>query len=86
MKSIDIWFKYRKMCILINIVHEYNNTYHSTIKMKSTDVNSSTHIDFAVKNSDKNPKFEAGDHVRMSNHKYFYKCLYSKLIERRFCN
>ena len=29
---------------LVNIVHEYNNTYHGTIKMKSVDVKSSTCI------------------------------------------
>ena len=31
---------------LDNIVNKYNNTYHSTIKMKPVDVKSSTYIDF----------------------------------------
>ena len=31
---------------LDNIVNKYNNTYHSTIKMKPVDVESSTYIDF----------------------------------------
>ena len=71
---------------LDNIVDEYNNTYHSTVKMKPADVNSSAYIDFSVKNNDKDPKFEVGEHVRISNHKYFYKRLYSKLVGSRFCN
>ena len=29
--------------------NEYNNAYHSTIKMKPIDVKSSTYIDFGVK-------------------------------------
>ena len=29
-----------------NIVNKYNNTYHSTTKMKPVDVMSSTYIDF----------------------------------------
>ena len=31
---------------LANIVNKYNNKYHSTIKMKPVDVNSTTYIDF----------------------------------------
>ena len=29
----------------LDIVNKYNNTYHSTIKMKPVDVKSSTYID-----------------------------------------
>ena len=31
---------------LNNIVNEYNNTYHRTIKIKPIDVNNNTYIDF----------------------------------------
>ena len=31
---------------LDDIVNEYNNTYHRTIKMKSVDVKNNTYIDF----------------------------------------
>ena len=31
---------------LADIVNKYNNTYHSTTKMKPADVKSSTYIDF----------------------------------------
>ena len=37
--------------VLDDIVDEYNNTYHRTIKMKPTDVKDNTYI-----NIDKNPK------------------------------
>ena len=33
---------------LYDIVNEYNNTYHRTIKIKPVDVKSSTYIDFDV--------------------------------------
>ena len=38
---------------LDDIVNKYNNTYHSTIKMKPVDVKLSTHIDFDKKNNKK---------------------------------
>ena len=34
---------------LSDIVNEYNNTYHSTIKMKPVDVKDNTYIDFGKK-------------------------------------
>ena len=34
---------------LHDIIDKFNNTYHSTMKMKSTDVKSSTYIDLNVK-------------------------------------
>ena len=55
--------------ILDDIVSEYNNTYHSTIKMKPIDVKSSTCIDFGIKNNDNDLKFEVGYHVRISSYK-----------------
>ena len=54
---------------LDDIVNEYNNTYHSTIKMKLPDVKSSTYIDFNVENNDKDPKFKVGDDVRILRYK-----------------
>ena len=33
-----------------DVVNKYNNTYHSTIKMKPGDVKSNTYIDFGVEN------------------------------------
>ena len=50
---------------LVNIVNEYNNTYHRTIKMKPVDVKSSTYIDHNAANNDKDFKFEVGGHIRI---------------------
>ena len=52
---------------LHDIVNEYNNIYHRTIKMKRTDVKDNTDIDSTeFHSSDKDPKFKVGDHVRIS--------------------
>ena len=54
---------------LDDIVNEYNNTYHRTIKMKPVDVKDNTYIDFKKESNDKDPKFKVGDHVRLSKYK-----------------
>ena len=41
---------------LDDVVKEYNNTYHTTIKMKPADVKDNTYIDFEKDVNDKNPK------------------------------
>ena len=43
---------------LDDIVNKYNNTYHRTNKMKLVD----------VKGNDKDPKYQVGDHVRISKY------------------
>ena len=42
---------------LDDIVKKYNNTYHTTIKMKPVDVKHNTYIDFKKEINDKDPKF-----------------------------
>ena len=42
---------------LDDIIKEYNNTYHTTIKMKPVDVKHNTYIDFKKEINDKDPKF-----------------------------
>ena len=54
---------------LDNIVNEYNNTYHRTIKMKPVDVKDNTYIDSSKEVNDKVPKLKVGDHVRISKYK-----------------
>ena len=54
---------------LNEIVGEYNNTYHRTIKMKPVDVKDDTYFDFDKEVNDKDPKFKVGDHVRISKYK-----------------
>ena len=51
---------------LDDIVNKYNNKYHKTIKMKPVDVKSSTCIDSSKEINDKDPRFKAGDIVRIS--------------------
>ena len=57
---------------LDDIVNEYNNTYHRTIKMKPVDVKDNTYIDFEKEVKKKDPKFKVGDHVRISKYKNIF--------------
>ena len=57
---------------LDDIVNKYNNTYHSTIKMKPADVKSNTYIDSRKEVKERNPKFKIGDNVRISKFKNFF--------------
>ena len=57
---------------LDDIVNEYNNTYHRTIKIKPTDVKNNTYISFGKEINDKDPKFKVGDHVRISKYKNIF--------------
>ena len=57
---------------LDDIVNEYNNTYHRTIKMKPVDVKDNTYIDFKKEVNDKDPKFKVGDHVIISKYKNIF--------------
>ena len=54
---------------LDDIVDEYNNTYHTTIKMKPIDVKNNTYINTSKKINYKDPKFKVGDRVRISKYK-----------------
>ena len=57
---------------LDNMVNKCKNTYHSTIKMKSVDVNSSTYTDFNKENKKEDLKFEVSDYVRISKYKNIF--------------
>ena len=57
---------------LDDIVGEYNDTYHRTIKMKAVYVKDNTYIDFKKEVDDKDPKFKVGDHVRISKYKNIF--------------
>ena len=57
---------------LENIVNEYNNTYHTTIKMKPVDSKDNTCINFSKEVDDKDPKFKVGGHVRISKYRNIF--------------
>ena len=51
---------------LDDIVSEYNNTHHRTIKMKPGHVKGNKYIDSKKEVNDEDPKFKVWDHVRIS--------------------
>ena len=55
--------------VLSDIVHEYNNTYHKTIKMEPIDVKSDSFAEYNEESNEKDRKFKVGDHVRISKYK-----------------
>ena len=67
-KCFDKWQQYQKMYKLEDIVNEYNNTNHTTIKKKPVDVKDNTYIDF---------KKEVDDHVTISKYKNIFAKVYT---------
>ena len=57
---------------LDDIVDQYNNTVHRTIKMKLIEVTSDYYGEYNEDSTKKNPKSKVGDHVRIS--KYINNC------------
>ena len=57
---------------LDDIVNEYNNTYHTTIKMKPIDIKDNTYTNTSKKINYKDPKFKVGDRVRLSKYKNIF--------------
>ena len=65
---------------LDNVVDKYNSKYHTTIKMKLTDVKLSTYIrlwDF-LENDNKDPKFRVASRLRISKYKNIFAKGYAK--------
>ena len=57
---------------LDDIVDKYNNTYHTTIKMKPIDVKDNTYTNTDKEINDKGLKFKVGDLVRISKYKNIF--------------
>ena len=57
---------------LDDIVNEYNNTYHTTIKMKLIDVKDNTYINTDKEINNKDSKFKVGDRIRISKYKNIF--------------
>ena len=56
---------------LDDIFNKYNNTVHTTIKMKPIDVKDNSYIDFTKEVNDKEPKFKVDDQSEFLNTKIF---------------
>ena len=54
------------------MVNKYNNTYHSTMTMKTFDVRSSTYSNSSKGINEKDPKFKFADIVRLSKYKNIF--------------
>ena len=57
---------------LDDIVSEYNNTYHRTIKIKPIDVKDNAYVDSKKEVNDKDPKFKVGVQIRISKYKNIF--------------
>ena len=62
---------------LDDIVNDYNNTCHRTIKMNPVDVKDNAYIDFGKEVNQKDPKFKIGDHIKISKHKNIFTKRYT---------
>ena len=70
---------------LDDIVDEYNNKYHKTIKMKPIDVGDDFFAEYNEESNKKDPKFKIGDHVRISKYEnIFYEGYAPNLSEEIF--
>ena len=70
-----------------NIVNEYNNTNHRTIKMMPIDVKDNVYISIGKEVNDKDAKFKVGDHVRISKYKNIFAEGHTpNWSEKNFCD
>ena len=53
--------------VLVDVVNKYNNTKHSTIKMKPIDVKNNKRV-YIDEHNEKDSKFKVGDRVRISRY------------------
>ena len=60
--------------VLDDIVKDYNNTIHGSIKMKPKDVKNNNLTEYIEEFNKKDPKFKIDDRVRISK----YKNIFSK--------
>ena len=58
--------------VLNDIVDEYNNIYHRTIKMKPINVKPDSYAKYNFDSNHKNPKFKTSNHVRISEYKNIF--------------
>ena len=57
--------------VLADVVNKYNNTKHSTIKMKPIDVKNNKRV-YIDEHNEKDSKFKVGDRVKISRYKNIF--------------
>ena len=62
---------------LDDIVKKYNNTVHSSIKMKPKGVTDDSFVEYSEETNKKSPKFKVGDNVRISKYKNSFAKVYT---------
>ena len=70
--------------VLDDIVNEYNNTKHSTIKMKPKDVGDNK-IVYIDEHNEKDSRFKVGDRVRISKFKNIFATGYTPNVFPKKC-
>ena len=65
---------------LVDIVNEYDNTYHRTIMMKPVDVKDNTYIDSVKAVNNKDPKFK--DLINDLNGEEIIRTFYEKELQK----
>ena len=58
--------------VLDDIGNRYDNTVHTTIKMKPIDVTGDSYAEYNEDFNKKDPKFKVGDYVRISKYKNIF--------------
>ena len=58
--------------VLDHIVKKYNNTVHSSVKMKPKDVIDIKYVEYSEETNKKSPKFKLVDNVRISKYKNIF--------------
>ena len=69
---------------LDDIVKKYNNTVHSSIKMKPKDVTDNSFVEYSEETNKKSPQFKVGDNVRISKYKNIFAKGYTPNWSKEF--
>ena len=70
--------------MLDDILDKYNNTVHRIFKIKPIDVTSDSYAECNKDSNEKDPKFNNGDHVRVSKYKNVFAKGYTQNWSEEF--